>query len=115
MLKKLRKQPVLVITILGIIFSVIFVIFNLQYKLVPETIKTESITPATTAVSTKININTANAEELASISGIGKTKANAIIAYRKSHGAFENKKDILKVKGIGEKIYESIKDQIKVK
>ena len=63
---------------------------------------------------TKININTATQEELESLPGIGKVKAKAIIEYREKYGKFKNEKDIIKVKGIGEKTYEKIKDLIEV-
>ena len=47
-----------------------------------------------------ININTANLEQLMKISGVGKTKAEAIISYREKNGDFKKKEDITKVKGI---------------
>lgn len=61
-----------------------------------------------------ININTATSEELQSLSGIGQTKAEAIIAYRESNGDFSSIEDITNVSGIGESTYEKIKDQITV-
>ena len=45
-----------------------------------------------------ININTASKEQLMKISGIGKTKAEAILAYREKNGEFKKKEDITKVK-----------------
>lgn len=62
----------------------------------------------------KININTATVEELSSLKGIGLKKANAIIAYRNENGPFAVIEDIKNVKGIGDKIFEGIKDQITV-
>jgi competence protein ComEA len=62
----------------------------------------------------KININTATVEELSSLKEIGLKKANAIIAYRDENGPFAKVEDIKNVKGIGDKIFESIKDQITV-
>lgn len=61
-----------------------------------------------------ININTADGEELASLDGIGKTIAERITAYREEHGPFECIEDIKNVKGIGEKLFEKIKDDITV-
>ncbi len=58
-----------------------------------------------------ININTAPKEELMLISGIGESKADAIIAYREKK-LFEKPEDIMKIKGFGEKTYEKIADQI---
>lgn len=59
-----------------------------------------------------ININTATLEELQTIKGIGKKKAEAILQYRKEHGAFRIKEDLLQVKGIGKKALEAIESQV---
>ena len=61
-----------------------------------------------------ININTANKEQLMKISGVGKTKAEAIISYREKNGDFKKKEDITKVRGIGKSTFEKIKDKIEV-
>ena len=61
-----------------------------------------------------ININTASKEQLMKISGVGKTKAEAIIAYREKNGDFKKKEDITKVRGIGKATFEKIKDKIEV-
>jgi competence protein ComEA len=61
-----------------------------------------------------ININTASQEQLETLPGIGPTKAKAIIDYRQKYGKFKAKKDIIKVKGIGEKTYEKIQNLIEV-
>ncbi len=49
-----------------------------------------------------VNINTANIKELSSLKGIGKTKAEAIVKYRKAN-CFENINELSNVKGIGKK------------
>ena len=61
-----------------------------------------------------ININTANKEQLMKISGVGKTKAEAIIAHREKNGDFKKKEDITKVRGIGKSTFDKIKDKIEV-
>ena len=61
-----------------------------------------------------ININTADAEKLQTLSGIGEAKAAAIIAYREEHGAFGDINEIMNVSGIGEKIFENIRDSITI-
>lgn len=78
---------------------------------------TQSITPdasqAANAASTgKININTADVSELTTITGIGETRAKAIVDYRTEHGSFKDTKDITNVSGIGDATYEKIKDSI---
>ena len=65
-------------------------------------------------VSGKININTASLSELISLPGIGEKRAQKIISYRDKAGDFNNTKDIMKVKGIGEGIYTKIKDMIEI-
>lgn len=59
-----------------------------------------------------VNINTATLEELQTIKGIGKKKAEAILQYRKEHGPFHTKEDLLQVKGIGKKALEAIESQV---
>lgn len=60
----------------------------------------------------KIDINSATAQELCKLPGIGEAKAKAIVAYREKHGAFSKISDIKKVSGIKEALYESLKDYI---
>lgn len=64
--------------------------------------------------SSLVNINTASVVELMSLDGIGESKAKAIIEYRDINGDFKNILDIKNVSGIGESIYEKIKDYITV-
>lgn len=65
--------------------------------------------------SDKVNINTASLEELMTLSGIGESKARAIINYRNEVGLFENIEDIKNVSGIGDSAFEKIKDSITIK
>ena len=62
--------------------------------------------------STIININTATIEQLKTLNGIGDSKAKSIIEYREQSGGFKSIEDIKNVTGIGEKMFERIKDQI---
>ena len=59
-----------------------------------------------------VNINTATIEELKTLNGIGDSKAKSIIEYREQNGGFKSKEDIKNVTGIGEKMFERIKEQI---
>ncbi|MFQ5712471.1 MAG: ComEA family DNA-binding protein [Candidatus Scalinduaceae bacterium] len=62
----------------------------------------------------KVNINKATVEELSTLEGIGEMKAESIIEFRGNHGQFTKIEDLKNVKGIGDKIFEKIKDQITV-
>lgn len=59
-----------------------------------------------------VSINTATKEELTTLPGIGESKADAIINYRNENGPFETIEDIKKVTGIGDSIYDQIKNLI---
>lgn len=63
-----------------------------------------------------VNINKASASKIAeSLSGVGISKAEAIVEYRTKNGNFENASDIVMVKGIGKSTYEKNKSDILVK
>ena len=75
------------------------------------------IVPISTTESSEsglVNINTADAEMLKTLPGIGDAKAADIIAYREEHGAFSSIEDIKNVSGIGESIYNRISSGITV-
>lgn len=61
---------------------------------------------------TRINLNTADAGQLSTLSGIGQSKAEAIIAYREEHGDFASIEEIMNVEGIKEGTFSKIKDKI---
>lgn len=86
----------------------------------PESVNTREI-PASAPpeesgeeVTFPININTASAEELQALPGIGETRAEAIVAYREEHGPFTYVEDLRGVSGIGEGILANIMDYITV-
>ena len=87
------------------------VIYVLKHGEKPKQISDSGSSSSNTDV---ININTANLEQLMKISGVGKTKAEAIISYREKNGDFKKKEDITKVRGIGKATFEKIKDKIEV-
>ncbi|UQS82741.1 ComEA family DNA-binding protein [Bombilactobacillus folatiphilus] len=66
------------------------------------------------ANSKSINLNSATSEELQQVNGLGPKKADAIVQYRQDHGTFSSVNDLTKVKGIGDKTVESLKDQLSV-
>ncbi len=62
----------------------------------------------------KININQADAKTLTTLKGVGKDRAAKIIEYRETNGPFEKVEDLMKVKGIGKKIFEQNKNVLSV-
>ena len=62
----------------------------------------------------KININTASADELTTLPGIGPSYAQRIVEHREKNGPFKRVEDLLNVRGIGDKTFERIKDRITV-
>jgi competence protein ComEA len=86
---------------------------------IPRSSRVEPLTPTgrnprTLAAGTKININTATAEELDRLPGIGPVKAKAIVDYRAQIGKFKSIEDVEKVKGIKAGEFSKIKDSIEL-
>ena len=72
------------------------------------------IQAASKVIDQKININTASAAELQQLPRIGEKVAQRIIDFREKHGNFQKIEEIMKVKGIGEKMFTSLKELITV-
>ena len=66
------------------------------------------------AATGKVNINTADSEQLQTLSGVGPATAQKIIDYRQSNGSFSSVEDLKNVSGIGDKTFEKLKDYITV-
>lgn len=62
----------------------------------------------------KVSLNGGTQAELETLTGIGPSKAAAIIAFREENGPFKQLEDLLQVSGIGEKSFEKIKDELKL-
>ncbi|MCR4639127.1 helix-hairpin-helix domain-containing protein [Ruminococcus sp.] len=76
--------------------------------------KTKTTAVPTSAEYVRIDINSADADELAKLKGIGTVLAQEIISYRESCGGFRNIEEIMNVKGIGENIFADIREHIYV-
>lgn len=61
-----------------------------------------------------VNINSASAEELMKLSGVGPVLANRIVEYRMANGPFKNTDDLKEISGIGPKKFDAVKDYIKL-
>lgn len=70
--------------------------------------------PSVSKAADMVNLNKANIEALQTLPDIGEKRAKAIISYRKKNGSFKDKKDLLNVPGIGEKILSKISRKISV-
>ena len=62
----------------------------------------------------KVNLNTATVEQLQTLPGIGSVTAKTIIEYRAKVGKFNKVEEIINVKGIGEKVFQKIKDRLTI-
>ena len=71
------------------------------------------VAPAGAEVDRQVDINTASASELAGLPGIGESKAKAIVEYRAAD-PFQTVEDLKKVKGIGDKTFESLRPHLMV-
>lgn len=81
--------------------------------LIGEELTAETGTTEKNGFAGKININTADSEELQKIPGIGPAYAQRIIEYRENIGSFREPNDLLAIKGIGEKRLANMKQYIK--
>ena len=59
-----------------------------------------------------VNINTADADALCTLPGIGEAKAKSIIAYREKNGPFKSTEELTKVSGIKEGVFDKVSDLI---
>jgi competence protein ComEA len=66
------------------------------------------------APSGTVNLNTATAEQLEMLPGVGPSKAEAIVAWRKKHGAFKKVDDLTRVKGFGRKTLQKLRPYLAV-
>ena len=79
----------------------------------PDTDNDGCINKENDSVSGKVNINTASVKDLTTLPGIGENKAKKIVEYRNKN-KFEKIEDIKNVTGIGDNLYDKIKDSIEV-
>ena len=117
MLKKKKGQSkfylLLVLLLLG---AALLSLFYNQVLLKGERISPQTVMldPETVQNKGRINLNTATAEELCQLHGLGEKLAERIVAYREEHGGFRSVQELMEVKGIGEKLYRQISDEITV-
>ncbi|MCF6193416.1 MAG: helix-hairpin-helix domain-containing protein [Kangiellaceae bacterium] len=84
-------------TISAIVLSLLLAVSTSQSVMAKKAVSKQSVAQATS-----VNLNTANAKQIAkALKGIGMKKAEAIIAYRTKHGDFKAIEELASVKGIG--------------
>ncbi|MCK5003872.1 MAG: helix-hairpin-helix domain-containing protein [Candidatus Aminicenantes bacterium] len=91
-----------------LIFFLVLAIFSMSG------VQLQGAEKKTVKKSGQININTAGIDQLSKLPGIGKKKAERIISFRKKHGRFRRTREIMKVKGIGEKTFKKFANRIRV-
>lgn len=99
------------------IFKLILAVFLYSASMLPSYAATENeASRAIDIVEYSVNVNTANADEMATLlKGIGAKKAQAIIEYREEHGPFTDIAQLTSVKGIGPSFITKNRDNISVK
>lgn len=107
----IRFLTVYCAVIVLVLFAVL--VFENQYYTSNEGFDTVAEIPVSEKVYL-VNINTANTEQLCELPGIGDTLAKRIIEYRESNGPFADSRELMRVSGIGEGIFQNLKELISV-
>lgn len=90
------------------------IVNNPETIVVPDLVEKNKEEKIDNNKSSKVNINSATIKELITLPKIGETKGNRIITYREQNGNFKTIEEIKNVKGIGDTLFESIKDYITI-
>ncbi|MGB9441163.1 MAG: helix-hairpin-helix domain-containing protein [Desulfobacterales bacterium] len=99
-------------SVLIIMALLTLLIVNPAFAEVEKTGATQS--NETLASMEKVNINKADTKTLTTLKGIGKDRAVKIVEYREKNGPFQKIEELMKVKGIGKKIFEQNKNVLSV-
>ena len=101
--------PLITVTFIILVIAAVIICCNADLMTVPlansQSQQLENI---------KININTADPNDLQLLPGIGASLAEKIVAYRQRYGSFKSIEEIMNVKGVGSKLFENIKPFISV-
>ncbi|MDO5397856.1 MAG: helix-hairpin-helix domain-containing protein [bacterium] len=123
---KIKKQTLIQFIAYGVLFIAVVITGTFLERYTSDKIQVETIavddtendplysekSSAEEVIDDKININTASADLLDTLDGIGKATAQKIIDYREKNGPFASTEAIMDVSGIGVKKYDTIKDKI---
>lgn len=104
-------------TVLSYLLLPLFASASLSLSAAPATSPVVTPAPmvATEQASARLDLNTADVTSLqTTLTGIGKTKAEAIVAYREEHGTFASVDELLEIKGIGKALLDRNRDKLTV-
>jgi len=110
-----REKFILLALLTILLFGIAFGLY--QKRAVHIDVKPDNFTyfvQDPSAETLKININGSDAAELMKLKGVGKVLAGRIVEYRSTNGSFKEVEELKKVKGLGQKLYEKIKDKVSV-
>ncbi|MFC0270075.1 helix-hairpin-helix domain-containing protein [Metabacillus herbersteinensis] len=93
---------------------VIYVPKQGEEQAMPALVQGNSANPSSPSSEGMVNINQATSEQLQTLTGIGPSKAEAILSYREENGLFKSIEDLKNVSGIGEKTFEKLKEEITI-
>lgn len=116
-MKNISKVLLLSVCGIYVAFVVIFIGFRIgsqSVTLVPAEAQSDSAHRTSNAemLNGRININTASADTLAMLPGVGEKLSLRIVEYRSRYGPFQHKSDLTKINGIGQSLVDSISDYI---
>jgi competence protein ComEA len=95
----------------------VFLLFSLSSSLPAfATVEHRAETATQQVATSAVNINTADAQTMinAHIKGIGKKRAEAIVAYREAHGPFKSLDDLKKIKGLNGKVIDANRERLAI-
>ena len=114
-----EKRHIWILIAIALVFCAVLIGYNLFFVKEPQAIvisdTEQSLGEGYIVPTSKVNINTASAEQLdEELEGIGPSLAQRIVSYRDANGLFTDIEQIKNVSGIGDKKFEAIKDYITV-
>ena len=113
--KEKRVSAYTFIVLLTAVFLLLLFLHAPRAATKPWSIETQREASGKTApLRRKIDVNTASAEELETLTGVGAAIAREIVKEREENGAFENLEDLLRVKGIGESKLEGFRYEVTI-
>ena len=110
----LEKREIFIVSFLLILLIIGLFLGFYQEKIPSVNVKVNSFIPDIDVrwQPKKININEADAKSLTALKGIGESLANRMLEYRSQNGYFRSIEELKKVKGLGEKLFDRIKDKV---